>query len=52
MLFQEGHLLPVALARVEEQLGGMDVVAELIAFIRSSKRGVSSMRERIREVAA
>jgi UDP-N-acetylglucosamine acyltransferase len=52
MLFNEGQILTTAMARVEEHLGGVDVVAELIAFIRNSKRGVASMRERIREAAA
>ncbi len=51
ILFYEGKTLPVAMAQVEADLGRMDAVAELLAFIRRSTRGISSTRERGREAA-
>lgn len=45
ILFREGLVVPNALARVEQELGDVDVVRELVAFIRESKRGISPMRE-------
>jgi UDP-N-acetylglucosamine acyltransferase len=40
IIYREGNLIPQALAKVEAQLGGSPAVAELIAFIRSSTRGI------------
>jgi UDP-N-acetylglucosamine acyltransferase len=51
VLFAQGNLLSVAAARVEQQLGAVPAVAELLAFLRSSQRGVSTSRERGREAA-
>jgi UDP-N-acetylglucosamine acyltransferase len=45
ILFREGLIVPNALARVEQELGAVDVVRELVAFIRASKRGISPMRD-------
>jgi hypothetical protein len=42
--------MPNALARTERELGSVDVVRELVDFIRRSTRGVSSMRDRVQEV--
>jgi UDP-N-acetylglucosamine acyltransferase len=42
IIFQEGHLLPTALHVVEQQLGTFDQVAEMVAFIRQSKRGINN----------
>jgi UDP-N-acetylglucosamine acyltransferase len=51
ILFRENMVLPAALARIEHELGEVDVVAELITFLRQSHRGISPMRGRIRDVA-
>jgi hypothetical protein len=34
---------PNALAQVEQELGGVDVVTELVTFIRTSSRGISAL---------
>ena len=49
LLFHSDLLLTPALEQVEREFGQVDVVAELIAFIRQSKRGVNAMRERDRQ---
>lgn len=41
ILYREGLPLPEALARIENELGHIDVVAELISFIHDSKRGIN-----------
>jgi UDP-N-acetylglucosamine acyltransferase len=41
VIFRQGLTLPDALARLEEEMGQVDVVAELLAFIRNSKRGIN-----------
>jgi len=46
ILFTEGLVIPAALARIEQQLGTIPPVQELIAFIRQSSRGINSMHER------
>jgi UDP-N-acetylglucosamine acyltransferase len=50
-IFRTGQVLPVALAQVEQQLGMIDAVAEMIAFIRQSKRGINSARDHDRVAA-
>ena len=45
LLFNTGNVLSTSMKLVEKELGDVDVVAEMLAFIRASKRGVSSMRE-------
>lgn len=52
LLFHSGLLMRTALEQVERQLGGVDVVEEMIAFIRQSQRGVSTKRDNQREAAA
>jgi UDP-N-acetylglucosamine acyltransferase len=42
IIFHEGHILPTALHLVEQQLGGFEQVAEMVAFIRASKRGINN----------
>jgi UDP-N-acetylglucosamine acyltransferase len=44
VLFREGHAMPHALALVEAELGAIDVVRELVGFIRKSPRGVNAVR--------
>jgi UDP-N-acetylglucosamine acyltransferase len=41
IIFREGHLIPTALAHIEQELGTVPAVAELIAFIRRSTRGIN-----------
>lgn len=40
ILYREGHLVPAALAKMEQELGSSPAVAELIAFIRQSSHGI------------
>jgi UDP-N-acetylglucosamine acyltransferase len=46
VIFREGLTVPNALARVERELGSVDVVREVVEFIRGSSRGISTMRDR------
>jgi UDP-N-acetylglucosamine acyltransferase len=46
ILFRQGLVVPAAIAKIENELSNIDVVAELIAFLRQSKRGINPMRER------
>ena len=46
ILFTQGLVIPVAVARIEQQLGMIPPVQELIAFIRQSTRGINGMHER------
>ncbi len=51
VLFRENMVLPAALARLERELGGVDVVQEMVVFLRESHRGISPMRGRLRDAA-
>jgi len=46
VIFREGQTIPNALARLEAELGTVGAVAELIEFIRTSSRGINTIRER------
>jgi UDP-N-acetylglucosamine acyltransferase len=52
LLFRGEELITHASAKVEQMLGTVDVVAELLTFIRQSQRGVTTMREHNRHHAA
>jgi acyl-[acyl carrier protein]--UDP-N-acetylglucosamine O-acyltransferase len=41
MLDMQPKVLPAAVETIERHLGHVDVVAELIAFVRTSKRGIT-----------
>jgi UDP-N-acetylglucosamine acyltransferase len=41
VLYRSGLALPGALARLEQELGAADVVAEMVRFIRGSTRGIN-----------
>jgi UDP-N-acetylglucosamine acyltransferase len=41
MLYMQRKVLPAAVETIERQLGHVEIVAELIAFIRASKRGIT-----------
>jgi UDP-N-acetylglucosamine acyltransferase len=51
ILFREGLTLPAAVARLEQELGHIDAVTEMIAFIRECHRGINPIRDRGREAA-
>jgi UDP-N-acetylglucosamine acyltransferase len=51
ILFREGLTLSAALERLEQQLGTIDAVQEMIVFLRQSHRGINPIRERGREAA-
>jgi UDP-N-acetylglucosamine acyltransferase len=40
ILYREGRVLPGALAQMEQELGGVGPVMEMVAFIRASTRGI------------
>jgi UDP-N-acetylglucosamine acyltransferase len=40
VVYLQGRVLSASLARVEEELGAVDVVREFVAFVRASKRGI------------
>lgn len=50
LILQDGVVLSQALEQVEKELGQVDVVAELLQFIRQSPRGIGTSREHRREV--
>jgi UDP-N-acetylglucosamine acyltransferase len=52
ILFREGLVVPTALLHIEQELGAIGVVQEMIAFIRHCHRGINPMRERGRSEAA
>jgi UDP-N-acetylglucosamine acyltransferase len=41
VLYRERHVLPAALVKVEHELGAVPEVAEMVAFIRASARGIT-----------
>lgn len=52
MLFRERLVHSAAIAKMERDLGDIDVVQELIAFLRAPGRGINVMRGRHHEEAA
>jgi UDP-N-acetylglucosamine acyltransferase len=51
IIFRAGLTIPNALARAEKELGSFDVVREMVEFIRHSKRGVSTARDRAHDAS-
>ncbi len=51
-LFRDGMVIPAAIERMEKDLGHLAPIHELITFIRQSKRGINTMRDRHHVVAA
>lgn len=51
ILFREGMVLNESLARIEKELGHVDTVAELLAFIGRSNRGINLVRDHSRNAA-
>ena len=44
VLFRDNMVLPAALVHLEQEMGHIDVVAELIRFLQQSHRGINPMR--------
>jgi UDP-N-acetylglucosamine acyltransferase len=51
LLFRANLVLPAALEHIERDLGQVAPVAEMVAFLRQSHRGINPMRGRLREAA-
>jgi UDP-N-acetylglucosamine acyltransferase len=52
IIYRQGLTIPNALTRLEEDLGDVDVVQEMIAFIRASQRGIATARHAAADEAA
>jgi UDP-N-acetylglucosamine acyltransferase len=52
LLFRSGLALPAALARMEADMGRLDVIQEMIAFLRRCPKGINTVRGRQDDVAA
>jgi UDP-N-acetylglucosamine acyltransferase len=52
VLFREGLPLPVAVERLEKELGQIDAVKEMATFLRTCSHGINLMRDRGRKEAA
>jgi UDP-N-acetylglucosamine acyltransferase len=52
VLYREGTPLPLALAKLERDLGRVDVVREMIDFLHGCTKGINPMRSRFRDEAA
>jgi hypothetical protein len=46
IIFREGLVLPGALARMEQELGHVDVIQEMLAFLKHCPRGINPVRRR------
>ncbi len=51
IIFREGLPLPAATARLEKELGHVEAVREMLAFLRDCPRGINPIRDRARLVA-
>jgi len=49
MLFREGLVLPAAMAKMEREFGDLDVIQEMLTFLRGCTRGINFMRNRMHE---
>lgn len=52
ILYREGLILPAAVAKLERELGQVDVVQEMIGFLRGCSKGINPMRGRLASEAA
>ena len=52
VLYRQSLTVPAALDRLEQELGGIDAVTEMITFVRHSERGISLSDEHSRNAAA
>lgn len=46
ILFRQGLILPAAIARLEQELAAIDVVQELVLFLKNCKNGISTTHTR------
>jgi UDP-N-acetylglucosamine acyltransferase len=51
VLYRQGLILPKALAKIESELGTVPEVAEMVAFIRASARGINLDGGKMNDVA-
>lgn len=49
LLFREGLALPAAMAKMERELGQVDVIQEMLTFLRGCSRGINVIRGRSEE---
>ena len=52
ILYRDGLILPVAVAKLDQELGTIDVIQEMVDFLRGCKKGINPMRGRIGQDAA
>jgi len=52
VLYRQSLTVPAALDRLEQELGGIDAVTEMVTFVRHSERGISLSDEHSRNAAA
>jgi len=52
ILYREGLILPAAIAKLEAELGEVDVIQEMVCFLRGCTKGINPMRGRIGQEAA
>jgi UDP-N-acetylglucosamine acyltransferase len=52
ILFRSRMVLPAAIDRMDREMGNIDVVQEMLTFLRDCKKGINMMRGRLHEEAA
>jgi len=52
VLFRDRMLLSAAIAKLEQDLGAIDAIQELVTFLRGCTRGINAMRSRMGQEAA
>ena len=52
LLYRDNNLLSVALEKIDSELASFGAVAELLQFVRESKRGICLGQDHSRQAAA
>jgi UDP-N-acetylglucosamine acyltransferase len=52
ILYREGLILPAAVAKLDKELGQVDVIQEMLSFLRGCTKGINPMRGRLSGEAA
>ena len=52
ILYREGLILPAAVAKLDKELGEVDVIQEMVNFLRGCTKGINPMRGRLSGEAA
>jgi UDP-N-acetylglucosamine acyltransferase len=52
ILYREGLILPAAVAKLDKDLGEVDVIQEMVQFLRGCTKGINPMRGRLSGEAA